>query len=67
LKSIIRVIVILIAVLLPHFLPLPFNSYSLVIILMVWIFLRYDKSSFKDLGFSFSKFKGKALPYGIIV
>ena len=57
--------VILVAVILPHLLPLPFFSFALVIMVMVWLFLKYDQSSFADIGFSFSKFKIRALLYGV--
>lgn len=66
LKSLLRVVVILIAVLLPHFIPFPLNSYCLLIIAIVWLFLKYDKTSFSDLGFSFSNFQKQALFYGVI-
>ena len=65
-KNLTRILVILIAVLLPHFLPLPFNTYSIIIILIVWLYLKYDRSSFSEIGFSLSKFKGQALLYGMV-
>ena len=54
------------AVLLPHFVPLPFNSYSLIIIIVVWLYLKYDRTSFSEIGFSLSKFKAQAILYGIV-
>lgn len=65
-KNILRLVIILIVVLLPHFLPLPFNSYSLIIIIIIWGFLKYDRATFSDLGFSLSKFKTQALLYGVL-
>jgi membrane protease YdiL (CAAX protease family) len=67
LKNLLRIVVILIAVLLPHYLPLPFNLYSLIIIAIVWLFLKYDRTSFTDIGFSISRFKKQALLYGVLV
>ena len=57
--------VILTAVLFPHFLPLPFNSYSLIIIVIVWLYLKYDRTSFSEIGFSLYKFKSQAILYGV--
>ena len=64
--NLLRIIVILIAVLLPHLLPLPLHAYSLIITLMVWLFLKYEGSSFSDLGFSVSRFKKQAIVYGVV-
>lgn len=33
---------------------------------MVWLYLKYDSTSFPEIGFSLSKFKGQAILYGII-
>jgi membrane protease YdiL (CAAX protease family) len=66
LNNLIRIFVILIAVLLPHFLPLPVNLYCIIIFFIVWLYLKYDKTSFSEIGFSFSNFKGQAVLYGIV-
>ena len=66
LKNLLRILAILIAVLLPHVPLLPFFSYSLVVIAVVWLFLKYDRTSFADIGFSTSKFKKQALLYGVL-
>ena len=54
------------AVLLPHFLPLPLNTYSLIILAMVAIFLKIDKASLADLGFSFRRLNLHALGIGVL-
>ena len=66
-KTVLRIGAILVAVLLPHVLPLPFFSFSLIVLVAVWLFLKYDNTSFSDLGFSLSRFKKQALLYGVLI
>lgn len=66
-KHLLRIVVVLLVVLLPHTYLFPFNTYSLLILLIVWLFLRYDSSRFSDIGFSTSGFSLRLLGVGMIV
>ncbi len=65
-KNLVRIFLILTVVILPHVLPLPFFSFSIIVIASIWLFLKYDRSGFADLGFSLSRFKKKAVLYGTL-
>jgi membrane protease YdiL (CAAX protease family) len=45
--------------------PLPF-SYSIVILVFIWLFLKLSKENFSSLGFSFKRFNTKAVLIGTI-
>ncbi|MDG1571145.1 type II CAAX endopeptidase family protein [Robiginitalea sp. M366] len=64
-KNLLRLLVMLTAVVLPHLWPLPFNTYSLVVLLMVWGFLKMDSDTFANQGFAFSRFRWRAIPFGL--
>lgn len=64
-KNLLRLLVITLAVVLPHALPLPFNLYSVVIIALVYVQLKFEGSSFANVGFSWKRFEWKVIPIGV--
>lgn len=51
----------------PHLEILPLFSYSIPLLLICILILRYSKESFADLGFSRQNFKWKAIPIGLLL
>ena len=51
----------------PHLELIPLFGYSIPILLLVWLVLKYSKETFADIGFSFKRFKLEAIPIGILV
>ena len=66
-ELIISVITIGIIVVLPHAALIPGFGYSIVILLWVWLALKYTGVTFSDLGFSFRRFEPKAMLFGSLV
>lgn len=51
----------------PHFAGLPIFIYPIIVLIVVWLFLKYvSKENFTDLFFSFKRFEFKAVWIGII-
>lgn len=65
LRKVLGLFVILFAVIFPHLVPLPLSSYSIVVILVVWGFMKSGRVRFSDIGFSKQGFKKQALLYGV--
>lgn len=53
-------------ILFPHFVPLPFYSYSVVCLLLIWFLLRKEAKTFHDLGLSKNGLTIKAVLIGIV-
>ncbi|MFC6102799.1 CPBP family intramembrane glutamic endopeptidase [Olivibacter domesticus] len=53
-------------ILFPHFVPLPFYSYSVVCLLLIWFLLRKEAKIFRDLGLSKNGLTIKAVLIGIV-
>ena len=64
---IISLIAIVIVVLVPHsgLIPLPF-AYSIPILLLIWLYLKYHGENFADLGFSIKSFSLKSVLIGCV-
>lgn len=67
-KTLISLLIISIAIILPHsgIIPFPF-VYSIPILLIIWLYLRYVGEDFSDLGFKIKSFKVKSALIGILV
>jgi membrane protease YdiL (CAAX protease family) len=66
-QKIISVFIIAFAFFFPHYGGFPFFSYAIIVLIVVWLFLKYiSKESFKDIFFSFKKFQLKAIWSGAI-
>ncbi|HVX26126.1 MAG TPA: type II CAAX endopeptidase family protein [Parafilimonas sp.] len=67
-EKIISVLIIAFAFLFPHYAGFPFFSYTIIVLLIIWLFLKYiSKESFKDIFFSFKNFQLKAIWQGAVV
>ena len=66
-ELIISVITIGIIVVLPHAALIPGFGYSIVILLWIWLALKYTGVTISDLGFSFRRFEPKAMLFGSLV
>lgn len=53
-------------ILFPHFVPLPFYSYSLVCLLLIWVLLRKKGMTFANLGLAKSGLTKKSVLIGIV-
>ena len=58
---------ICIIAILPHTGIIPNFGYSIPILLFVWLYLKYFKETFSDIGFSFKRFKLKSILIGSLV
>lgn len=60
-------LVICVIIILPHAELIPFFGYSIPILFIVWLYLKYTKETFSDIGFSFKRFTPKSILIGSIV
>ena len=60
----ISLIAISLVVILPHTGIIPNFGYSIPILLFIWLYLKYSKETFSDIGFSFKRFKPKSILIG---
>lgn len=65
--TLVNVIAIAIIVVLPHTELFPNFLYSIPVLLLVWMLLKYSDETFADLGFSFKRFQPKAITIGALV
>lgn len=67
-KTLISLLIIAIAIILPHsgIIPVPF-VYSIPVLLVIWLYLKYVGEDFSNLGFSIKSFKLKSALIGILV
>lgn len=66
-QKIISLFIIAFAFLFPHYAGFPFFSYAIIVLIIIWLFLKYiSKESFKDIFFSFKKFEAKSIWLGAI-
>lgn len=63
-KTILSLITIGTIVLLPHAELIPLFGYSIPILLITWLALKYSKETFADIGFSFKRFKLNSILIG---
>ncbi len=61
------IVVVGIIIFLPHANLFPLFTYSIPILLLVWLFLKRYNASFSDIGFSFKQFESKAIVVGSLV
>ena len=66
-EIIISVITIGIIAVLPHAELIPNFGYSIPILLITWLALKYSKETFSDIGFSFKRFEPKSILIGSLV
>ena len=66
-QKIISVLIIAFAFFFPHYAGLPFFSYTIIVLFVIWLFLKYiSKENFNDIFFSFKNFQLKAIWLGAI-
>ncbi len=66
-QKIISVFVIAFAFLFPHYVGFPFFSYAIIVLFVIWLFLKYiAKQNFNDIFFSFKNFEFKAIWLGAV-
>ncbi len=66
-EKIISVFIIAFAFFFPHFAGFPFFTYTIIVLAVVWLFLKYiANENFKDIFFSFKNFEVKAVWSGAI-
>ena len=66
-QSILTFLVIAFCFFIPHYAQLPIFIYPIVVLLFIWLYLKYvSKEKFTDLFFSFKRFEFKAIWIGII-
>jgi membrane protease YdiL (CAAX protease family) len=66
-EILLNTILICIIAILPHTELIPLFGYTIPILLIVWLNLKYSKETFSDIGFSLKRFKPKSIPIGILV
>ena len=66
-EIVLNTIVICIIFILPHTELIPNFGYSIPILLIVWLSLKYSKETFTDIGFSLNRFKPKSILIGSLV
>ncbi len=66
-KIILNVITIGIIVFLPHAELIPFFGYSIPILLITWLVLKYSNENFSDIGFSLKQFEPKSILIGGLI
>jgi len=66
-EILLSIIAIGIIVILPHTGFIPNFGYSIPILFIVWLCLKYSKETFSDIGFSFKRFEPKSLVIGSLV
>jgi len=66
-EVLISILLMSIIVIFPHTGLIPNFGYSLVILFIVWIYLKLNKKSFNDIGFNFKRFKPKSILTGVLV
>ncbi len=64
-KTLLDLFTILAIAVFPHLELMPFFSYSIPIIVLVLLALKYRKETFADIGFSLKRFEWKAIPVGV--
>jgi len=68
LKTFLSILTIAFCFFIPHYANLTIFIYPIVVLMVVWLYLKYiSKESFSDIFFSFKRFKVKAIWIGIIV
>lgn len=66
-ETIMNVIAVCAIVILPHTGLIPMFGYSIPILLLVWLVLKYSKETFHNIGFSFKRFKLRSILIGSLV
>lgn len=66
-EKLLSILTICIIVLLPYAELIPFFGYSIPVLLITWLVLKYSDETFSDIGFSFKQFSLKSLLIGGIV
>ncbi len=66
-KKLLGIITICIIVILPHTGLIPNFGYSIPILFIVWLYLKYSKETFSDIGFSLKRFEPKSILIGSLV
>ncbi len=66
-KTVLSVIAIGAIVIFPHLELIPFFGYSIPLIFLTWLVLKYSKETFSDIGFSLKGFSPKAILVGAIL
>ena len=66
-EILINIIAICTIFILPHAEVIPTFGYSIPIILLVWLILKYSKETFSDIGFSFKRFEPRSVLIGGLV
>ena len=68
LKIFLSILAIAFCFFIPHYANLPIFIYPIVVLIVVWLYLKYiSKENFSDIFFSFKRFRVKAIWIGIIV
>jgi len=68
LKIFLSILAIAFCFFIPHYAKLPIFIYPIVVLIVVWLYLKYiSKENFSDIFFSFKRFRVKAIWIGIIV
>jgi membrane protease YdiL (CAAX protease family) len=66
-QKIISLLIIAFAFLFPHYAGFPFFSYTIIVLLVIWLFLKYiSREDFNYIFFSFKKFQPKVIWSGAI-
>src|SRR5205809_7695602 len=66
-SKVVSVPVIAFAFLFPHYAGFPFFSYTIIVLIVIWLFLKYvTKESFKNIFFSLKHFEFKAIWFGAV-
>jgi membrane protease YdiL (CAAX protease family) len=66
-QKIISLFIIAFAFLFPHYAGFPFFSYTIIVLFVIWFFLKYtSKENFNNIFFSFKKFQAKAIWLGAV-
>ena len=60
------IIAIVIVVVFPHLGITPMFTYSIPVLIFIWLFLKRSKETFADIGFSFKRFEKKAIWVGCL-
>ena len=66
-KLLLHILAIGVIIFLPHTEQIPNFLYSIPILFLVWLVLKYSKTTFSDIGFSLSRFELRSILIGSIV
>src|SRR6185436_10349224 len=67
LKTFLSILTIAFCFFIPHYANLTIFIYPIVVLVVVWLYLKYiSKESFSDIFFSFKRFQAKAIGIGVI-